>query len=249
MAKINGTLLLVYANGVLIAAQQSVTFTLTTDLADTSTKDDNGWATHMKGARSYSVDINNLVSTTGLTAAGLIAFITGRTDILLVIEGGLTYPYVMQANMSSVDLTGDAEQPMVVNGSITGTGPAYLIDANLITTLGDSDTYDTFTPDGIAVSSAIDAGGGATADSNNVNITDTYKYMVFTFLTKNSGELPTIGLYSGAAYISNQPSMVEGANFITLTATATDATSTVRLENTAATNFELTDTYIWEIPV
>lgn len=249
MAKINGTLLLVYANGVLIAAQQSVTFTLTTDLPDTSTKDDAGWATHMKGARSYSVDINNLVSTTGLTAAELIAYITGRTDILLVIEGGLTYPYVMQANMSSVDLTGDAEQPMVVNGSITGTGPAYLIDANLITTLGDADTYDTFTTDGIAVTSAIDAGGGATADSDAINVTDTYKYMVFTFLTLNGAvELPTIGLYDGAAYDSNQPSMVEGANFIILTAIDTDV-CTLRLENTAATNYELTDTYVWEIPV
>ena len=250
MAKINGTLLLVYVDGVVIAAQNGVTFNVTQELFDTSTKDDDGWTTHGNGRRSFDVTIDGLVSTTGISANELVDYITDRNDLLLVIEGGFTYPYVMQADMASVSLTGPSEEALTISGSITGTGPCYHMTANLVTTLGASDTYDTFTAVGISVTEAIDAAGGATADSDNIDVTDTYKYMVFTFLTNNGGlELPTIGLYSGAGYISNQPSMTAGANFITLTATATDATSTLRLENTAACNYELTDTYVWEIAV
>jgi len=249
MAKINGTLLLVYVDGVVVAAQNGVTFNVDQELYDESTKDSAGWAYHGNGRRSFSVDIDGLMSTTGVSAAELVAYITSRTDLLLVIEGGFSYPYVMQADMASVSLTGPTEEAATITGTITGQGPAYYMSANLITTLGDADTYDTFTTDGIAVTSAIDAGAGATADSDAINVTDTYKYMVFTFLTLNGAvELPTIGLYDGAAYDSNQPSMVEGANFITLTATDTDV-CTLRLENTAATNYELTDTYVWEIAV
>jgi len=251
MTAINGTLLLIYVKGSTgpIAAQTNATLNVTNNVIDTSTKDSGGWAEHINGERSFSVNISSLVSTTGLSAAELIEFITERDDVFLVLKGGIPNPYIAKASIEGVDLQADRESAMLINGTIKGNGPIYCHDTPLITTLGDSDTYDTFTTSGTAVSSAVDAGGGATADSDNVDITDTYKYMFFTFLTLNSGEAPTVGVYSGSGYISNQETLTEGANFIELIATADDATSTIRLENTGATNYALSETYCWEIPV
>jgi len=247
MAKINGSLLLVYVNGVVIAAQRDVTLNITQNLYDTSTKDSEGWANHGNGQRSFSVDIDGLVSTVGLSASELVAFITDRKDLLLVVQGGFDYPYVMRANVSSLSVTGPTEEAISVSGSISGTGEITHMTDNLITTLGDSSTYDTFTMVGVSVTSAINAAGGATADSDNIDVTDTSRYMLFTYLTLNSGELPTVGLYGGAAYVSNEVALTNGANFITLTATGPDATSTLRVSNTAASSFSLTDTYVWEM--
>ena len=247
---INGTNLLAYVNGTLIAAQSGGTFNVDRDLPDTSTKDDAGWSSHIAGQGSCSVDLSGLVSTTGLSAAELIAFITARTEILFLLNVTTSDSWVFKADMASVSLGADVEQPMSISGTVVGSGRPYLVSDNLITTMDDGSaaTYDTFTTSGISVTSAIDAAGGALSDSDAIAVTDTYKYMVFTFLTNNGGELPKIGLYDGAAYDSNQPSMTAGANFITLTATDTDG-CTLRIENTAACDFELTDVYVWEVAV
>lgn len=248
MSKINGSLLLLYADGTLIAAQKNYTGTITQDLFPTSSKDDAGWETHGNGDRSYSIALDALVSTSGLTAAGLLAYITGRSKFLLVLKG-FTYDQVAQCSLKDLSIDTPRGEAMALTGSIQSTGEIGDMQNQMVTNPGASDSYDTFTVSGVAVTSAIDAGGGAIADSNSIAVTDTYKYLVFTFLTLNSGEAPAIGIYSGAAYISNEETLSEGANFITLIAEATDGTSTLRIENTAATNFALTDIYLWEVAV
>ena len=245
MAKINGTLLLIYVDGVLIASQQECTLNLSVDLPDISTKDDEGWAKHMNGQRSFEVSIDGLVSTTGLSAAGLLAYIESRTNLLLVIEGAGTY--FSEASITSVELSASKENPIALSGSMKGTGAVYRMVANMITDINDTDTYDTFTPtaDDLGVSSAIDAGGGADDDSNAISITDAHVYKFVTFLTLNSGEAPSVGLWdSTSAYISNQVQLAVGLNIVTLLATATDGTSTLRIENTGACNFALTTCYL-----
>jgi len=245
MAKINGTLLLIYADGVLIASQNNCTLNTETDLPDTSTKDDGGWATHINGQRTFSVTLNGLVSTTGLTAAGLLAYITTRANLLLVVEGAGTY--LAEASMANLSLNAPTEEAISLDGEIKGTGAVYRMATNMITTLNDSDNYDTWTAtaDALGVSSAIDAAGGAVNETNEISVTDTNVYKFVTFATINSGEVPSVGLWSGAAYISNEVALSAGINFVTLTATATDATSTLSIENTAACNFALTECYLW----
>ena len=246
MAKINGTLLLVYVNGTVIAAQSSVTLNVSQELFDASTKDSGGWTEHGNGQRAFDISIDGLASTTGLSDSELVEFINDRKDLLVVIEGGLDSSYVMKASMASVSLTGPSEEALTITGSITGNGSPALIEANTVTTLGASDTYSTFTTLGTAVTSAINTSGTNTADSNDISIVNGKRYGVFTFLTKTSGQLPTIGLYGGSTDISNRVTMIEGANFITLTATS-DATGTLRIRNTAAANFSLSHTYVWEL--
>ena len=87
MSKINGPNVLIYSDGVLIACQRSATINLDQDLPDSSCKDDGGWVTHINGSRSASVDFDGLYSTTGLSAEELIAFITARTNIVVVCNG------------------------------------------------------------------------------------------------------------------------------------------------------------------
>jgi len=252
MAAINGTILLVYADGVLIAAQKGVTITLNQNAYDTSTKDSAGWATHGLGQRSFEVSIDGLYSTTGISAAELLAYITGRTSLLLVVEGS-AHNWLAEADMVDVSLTGGQEEAATLSGTMKANGIIYQMGTNLLTDpdLNDDATYDTFTHTASppAVTSAIDAGAGAVADSNIISVTDTHVYKLVTFLTNTAGELPTVGIYdtSAVAYISNQPSLTAGINFATLTATATEAADAfLRIENTAACNWQMTTIYIWD---
>jgi len=249
---INGTLLLVYMDGVKIAAQKGVTMTLNVETFPTSTKDDNRWASHGKGERSFEIGLDGLISTTGKTAKALYDYMINGTELLLVIEG-TTNTYFATADMTNVSLVGPQDEASTLSGTIKATGIVYTMLTNLLTDpdLDDDATYDTFTHTASppAVTSAINAAGGAVADSNIIAVTDAHIYKLVTFLTKTSGELPTVGIYdtSAVGYISNQPSLTEGINFITLTATATEAADAfLRIENTGACNFALTTIYIWD---
>ena len=250
---INGTLLLVYMDGVKVAAQKGVTITLNVDTYPASTKDSGRWACHGKGERSFEVALDGLISTTGKTAKALYDYIINGSAILLVIKG-TTNTYFAAASMTNVSLVGPQDEASSLSGTISATGQVYTMLTNLLTDpdLDDDATYDTFTHTASppAVTSAIDAGGGAVADSNIIAVTDTHVYKLVTFLTLTGAlELPTVGIYdtSAVAYISNQPSLAAGLNFISLTATATEAVDAfLRIENTAACNFALTTIYIWD---
>lgn len=250
MAKINGTDLLVYADGTLIACQTSCTVNFEQELPDASCKDDGGWAAHINGRRSASMDVDMLYSTTDLSAEELITYITGRESILLVCDGG-GFPIVMEADPSSVSLSATAEEAVTVSGSFTATGGAYMLTgtfAALLTSWANG-TYTTFTTSGTAVTSAISASGVRYANSNVFSVDNAGVYKVFTFLTVNSGQAPTVKLVgtAGGVAISNTESMTAGVNVVTLTATSADATSYLEIGNTAACNFALSKTYVFKV--
>jgi hypothetical protein len=247
MAKINGTLLLVYVDGEVIAAQSGVAVNINQELFDASTKDSGGWAEHGNGRRSSDVEIDGLVSTTGKSAKELVAYLNDRKNLVLLIEGGPVHTYLAYGDIASVSLTGPSEEALTVTGSITIDGAPNIMGENLITTLGESDSYDTFTTEGTSVISAINTADDATADSNTISVANGKSYMVFTYLTMTSGESPVIGLYSGTGYISNTADLDEGVNIISLLADTTDTTTTVRISNTVGSNFSLSHTNVSEI--
>jgi hypothetical protein len=248
MAVTNGTLLLVYADGTLIAAQKGVTFTTSQNLFDTTNKESNGWAEHGNGLRTFEVSIEGLASTTGLSAKELKTYITGRTDLLLVIEG-TDYPYVCQADVQSSTITGPMEDATTLSGTFRGNGPVYHLsgtNAQLFTDFDNGD-YDTFTEALTVISSAINSAGTAYARSDTFSVTSGDVIKLFTFLTLTSGEAPSVALVNSSfSDISNVGTLAAGANFITLTATDSDATSYLQIDNSAASNFATTKVYCFK---
>ena len=248
MAKLNGTLLLVYADGTLIAAQKGVTFTVTQNLFDTTNKESAGWAEHGNGLRSVEVSIEALASTTGLSAKELKDFIISRKSLILVIQG-TDYPYICQADVQSSTISGPLEDATTLTGSFKGSGNVYHLSGSnaLLFTDFDNVDYDTFTEALTVISSAINSAGAASARSDTFGVTSGDVVKVFLFVTSNSGELPSVALVNSAgADISNVEALVAGVNFVTLTATDSDATSYLQIDNSAAANFSTSKVYCFK---
>lgn len=249
MAKYNGTVLFLIADGVMIAAQKGLTYGVSQNLFDTTNKESAGWEEHGNGMRKMDVGVDGLMSTTGLSAAGLLDYIFNRQSFLLVISG-LTYPWVMEADLLSVSLTANQEEAAALSGSIKVKGTPHYLSGTKVNLITDPDggttDYDTLTVSGLAITSAINAAGSAYCMSNAINVTDEDVIKLFVFVTLTSGELPTVGIWDNtSAYISNQVALVEGFNLVTLTATGSDATASLRITNTAAANWATSNIYLF----
>jgi len=250
MGKLNATLLLLYADGAVIAAQKGASISVEQDLPDTTTKDDSGWATHLKGLRNASVDLEALFSTTGISAGELMNYITSRSSLLLSIVGGVSFPMVAEVNVASIKLDAPQEGAMSLSGSLKVDGPFYQLKGTSAALVTDPDAtgtdYDTLTISGITISSAINLAGAAYAHSNTFSVTNGDVIKVAVFLTSNSGQVPSVEVcQSGGAAISNVESLVAGLNIITLTVTSTQ-TAHITLRNTAAANWSLSPLYAFK---
>jgi len=251
MAEINGTLVILYADGVAIALQRGLSISAEADLPDVTNKESGGWAEHMLGLRNATIDFDALFSTTGISGAELLAYITGRTSLLMSIVGGVTYPMIGEVDIKSIKLDAPNEQPFALSGSMKVNGALFQLkgdNAQLITDPDANGTdYDTFTISGTEVTAAVNNDGTAYADSNTLDITDEDIIKVAVFLTLNSDEAPSIGIWDNtSAYISNEEQLDEGLNIVTLTATATDSSSSLRISNTGAANFTLSPIYAFK---
>ena len=248
MAVINGTNLLLYADGTLIAAQKSCTITVEQDLFDATNKESAGWARHGNGLLSAKIDFDALVSTTGKSYTELMAYVIARSSILLAITG-LGYTMVGEVDLSSISISASQESAMGLSGSLKVKGELFVLNgtkADLITDWTNVD-YDTFTDASGSITSAISSGSNKTAMSNVFNIVNTGIYKVALFLTLNSGQLPSIALLEPlVGNRSNIEALVEGLNIVTLTATADVAEGVLRILNTAASNFFTSKVYVWK---
>lgn len=248
MSKINGTSMLMYSNGTLIAAQKGCTVTWDVDLPDATCKDSGGWAEHINGERTASVDFDGLFSTTGLNNTELVGYITGRTSILLVIDGG-GFPIVGEADLSNYSLVPNKEETTGISGTFRFKGGAFLLTGAHVSLFTDFDNvdYDTFTEASTVISSAINASGTASVLSDTISVTNGDVIKVFTFLTLTSGQAPTISIWDNtSANISNAEALSAGANFKTLTVTSTDASASLKIANTSAANFSTSAVYCFK---
>lgn len=250
MAQLNGTTVLVYADGTLIATQTDCTVNVDQDLPSVTNKSSGGWAEHINGLKSGSVSCSALYSTTGVSVDTVIANIIASTNILVLVDVGGT-PMVCEATPATVSIEAPTEGAVTCSMEFTPTGGIYLLTgtfAQLITAWTDGD-YDTFTTTGTTITSAINAASTAYANSNAIDLTDEDVIKVLTFLTLTSGEAPYIEFVAaaGGAAVSNQVQLSAGVNMVTLTATATDATSYLEITNTGASNYALGSTYIFKV--
>ena len=253
MAKINGTNVLLYADGTVIALQRGLNISAEQDLPDATTKQSAGWAEHINGQRNSTVSFDALYSTTGLSAKDLITYITGRESLLMAIVGGISYPVIGKVDVSSISLTGNKEEPAALAGNLKVNGKLYQLKGTSASLVTDPDaggaTYDTYTVSGIAVTSAINLADTAAADSNTFSITSGDIIKLAVFLTLNSGQAPTVVITDPeASDLSNDEALVAGLNIITLTATGTYAGAVLRIKNTSAANFALSNIYLFKDP-
>jgi predicted secreted protein len=252
MAAINGTALLLYSEGVAIAMQRGISVSVDQDLPDATNKESAGWAQHINGMLSAKIDFDALFSSPSspdMNANGLMNYLLSRESLYVAIMG-LSFPIIGKADLSSLSFVAPQEGAMTLSGSLKIDGRLYCLTSATPSLLTDPDSggtdYETHTQSGTGFSSLINSAGSAYCKSNTFSVTDTYVYTVITFLTKNSGELPSVTLYEvggGAGAISNTVAMTEGLNFIKLTATSTKS-GCLNITNTGASNLAMTDIYI-----
>lgn len=102
--------------------------------------------------------------------------------------------------------------------------------------------YDTMTISGTSIISAINAAGNADSFSNVIPINIGKTLTIITYLTKISGQLPSINLAkSDTNDASSIVALAEGLNVVTLTATATDPAGFLRIRNTGAASFNTSE--------
>lgn len=248
MAKVLGTGIVVWANGEVIALQKDLSIEIDRELNDSSNKQSGQWKEHELGDKSVQIPFDALVSTDGLSATDLYALIiSGTQSILLVIEG-FTYPMVAEVDLKQSSIKAPHGGLAGLSGTFVAKGEVFQLSptvGNLITDADGSDDYDTFTPSGIAIASAINSAGSAYANLDAFGVTsgDVLKLLVFVTLT--SGELPTVGIWdNSSAYVSNTEQLVAGFNLVTLTATGTDASCSFRITNSAAASWSMSNLYL-----
>jgi predicted secreted protein len=263
MGAISGTILLLYSEGLPIAMQKGLSIALDMDLPDATNKDSAGWAQHILGMRNAKIDFSALANVglpgdtppVVMSAKALMDYIIAQESLLVSILG-LGYPIVGEVDISSLSFDAPGGGVMTLAGSLTVNGALYVLSGvggmpvNLITDPdGSADfNYDTLTVSGLNITSAIKSSAGEKyCNSNTISVNDTYIYKLAVFLTLNGGTAPTVGIWDNtSAFISNTQVLVDGLNFVTLTATATDASASLRFRNTANGSWATSPIYFFK---
>jgi hypothetical protein len=259
MAAISGTNLLFYADGKAIALQKGISITLDVELPDATNKESAGWNQHVVGNKSAKVDFSALMDVgligdtppVVMSVKALMDYVTGSNSLLVVILG-LGYPIIGEADISTLAFDASDAQAMVLTGSVKVKGALYVLSAAIPNLVTDPDAgttdYDTLTVADLSITSAVKSSAGAKfCQTNTISIADTGVYKLALFLTKTSGALPTVGLWDNtSAYISNSAVLAEGLNLVTLTATSTDASASLRFSNTANANWSTSPIYLFK---
>jgi hypothetical protein len=129
MAKINGTLFLLYLfidnQWQHIGSTTTTSLEITQDTPDATTKDSNGWAENIPGIRSGSGSFGQLYDPTNtLSVTDIFKLISERKTALLKIaknEIGSEY-FQFEANLTNLSMNFDMEQPVGVEGGFNSTG-------------------------------------------------------------------------------------------------------------------------------
>jgi predicted secreted protein len=126
MSAINGTTVLLRANGNPLALLTDTTLNIEQDLPDATSKDSGGWAAHINGLRSFSIDVDGLASFVATTGnANILAnLIANRSQVSFrfatATSGQLQFTGTV--SLASLSLTAPNEDTATLSGSMTGTG-------------------------------------------------------------------------------------------------------------------------------
>jgi predicted secreted protein len=121
---INGTLVLVNAQGSAIASTTDATLNIEMDAPDASTKGSSGWAENIAGQKSWSIDVDGLATfdySTG-NVEKLVEYLTGQTLVAVRFLPDAGVAYYGDARMTSVSIGAPNEDVASISGTFTGTG-------------------------------------------------------------------------------------------------------------------------------
>ena len=105
-------------------------------------------------------------------------------------------------------------------------------------------SYETLATSGPKIISAINSAGTGQVLSDSIgSVKNGEEIIVITFLTLNSGELPSVRLW-GTDVISNIESFAEGVNAITLTATQASDSVKILVKSDNASNFSTSEIWV-----
>lgn len=126
MPKINATDLLVYIGAgttLPIAHSTSATLNIEQDLPDATTKDSLGWADHINGLKSWSLDFDGLVDYAASYGAEELSDNLTNGNNVTVRWSTTTGSYWQgTASLSSLTMSADMESPLTYSGTFTGKG-------------------------------------------------------------------------------------------------------------------------------
>jgi len=259
MAAINGTALLLYSEGVLVAYQKGCSISVEQDLPDATNKESAGWAQHINGLLSAKIDFSALFSASAtplMSAKDLMDYILARESMLIEILG-MSFPIVAEADMTSLSFDAPQENTMSLSGSMKVKGQLFCLLSlpagkyvNLITDPhSGGDDYEIDDIVGTAFTSLINNAGSAYAKSNTFAVTTGDVIKVITFLTVNTGQAPSVAIFEvggGAAAISNVVALIAGLNIVTLTVTDTHD-GCLNISNTGASNLKTSPIYAFKV--
>jgi predicted secreted protein len=260
MSALNGTNVLIYANGQPIAMQKGLTLGIDIDLTDATSKDSAGWAEHLTGLINAKIDFTALFGTgllsdtpAVLSAKDLMDYIINQDTLLVSILGG-TFPIVGQADMSSISFDAPMEGAMALTGSMKVNGKLYPLTGAMAQLLTVPDaggsSYDHFTISGTSITQAVNDAGTADTMSNEFSVINGDILKFITYLTSNSGQLPNIVIQeTGVTALSSFAALVVGLNIVSLTiinaVTANDSAALI-IGNTAAADWLTTPIYLFK---
>ncbi len=254
MAKINGSSLILYADGEAIAGQRRGSLNIEADLPETTDKFSQGWEEHdVDGKISGTIDFDALMSTTGLSAEGLLNKIIDREDLLaLFYSEDMTKLFLAKTKLKSHKVEAPGEQPMALSGSLQINGKAYFVSGNLMPSSFDAYTYSSFSWDEeekFGTIHAINSSGWVYARAIiNQSITTDDIFLFVGFFSRISGEVPLVRLLNSAgSVISNESYLTEGANLIEFTATGSDTTFKLDITNNYSTEFYIYNTMLFKL--
>ena len=127
MAKINGTVMLIQSGSDTLLWTKSCTLNLEQDLPDSTTKDSAGWAEHINGLRSWSIDFDGAwdIAGTGMTPNEVLAIIIARTADATVKFGtsaAFATGWTGTATVKNISIGAAMEDPATFSGSLVGNG-------------------------------------------------------------------------------------------------------------------------------
>ena len=128
----------------------------------------------------------------------------------------------------SIKIDAPQEGVLSLSGSLKINGAFYQLKGTAAELITDPDSggtdYDHHVDADNGFSELINDAGSAYAKSNSFSVTSGDIIKVITFLTVNSGQVPSVAIFEvggGAAAISNVEALVAGLNIVTLTCTDT----------------------------
>lgn len=143
------------------------------------------------------------------------------------------------------ELSGETNLNLI--GNLQDTESFGIVGSNLMTDPdGIAQAYDTFTIDGIKVTSAITV-GYSYAMSNIFSVLEGEIIQVNINLTLNSGQTPSITIADGLTYQSETVQLINGINKISLKINSSSVNATLMFTNQQAANWSTGDIEIYRI--